>query len=243
MNSRKKRYARRLDSNRIYKPVGVSRNVESNVLNLDEFEALRLVDYQGLSQIDASKEMQVSRATLQRLLDKARKKIIDSLLNNKPIEVHNEISNIKLKGENSFDIEGKEIKIIAFPTIDKVLIDSHFGRTNQFAIYSVKDNEILGVDYVIPPPHKPGVIPEFLKNKGVDVVITGNMGQRAIALFETHNIDVILGANGKIDVNLSEYLGGFLTSTGSVCEHESYGIGNDQGSMFGHGRNRGNGRY
>ncbi len=44
----------------------------------------------------------------------------------------------------------------------------------------------------------------------------------AVNLFKQHKIDVLLGAKGRIDVNLSEYLGGFLTSQGSMCEHDSH---------------------
>lgn len=220
MNSRIKRYARRLETTKTFKPSGVpSNSLETNNMGLDEFEALRLVDYEGLSQIDAAEEMQVSRATIQRLLLKARKKIVDSILNNKSLEISNEISNIKLKGENKMDIESKEVKKIAFPTSDKSTIDAHFGKTKQFAIYTVKDTEVIAVNHLTPPAHAPGVIPKFLHDNEVDVVITGNMGVKAVKIFEHNGIDVILGANGRIDVNLNEYLGGFLSSRGSVCSH------------------------
>ena len=76
MNSRKKRYARRLDTNRFYKPLGIKKSdLQTNIINLDEFEALRLCDYEGLSQIEAASDMRVSRATIQRLLLSGRKKI------------------------------------------------------------------------------------------------------------------------------------------------------------------------
>lgn len=222
MNPRKKRYARRLDQNRSFKPAGFPINtLESNELGLDEFEALRLVDHEGKSQIDASEEMEISRATLQRLLLKARKKVVDSLLNNKTIEVHNEIQNIKLKGENNMDIESKDIKIIAFPSSDKVTIGSHFGKSELFSVYTVNETETLAVNHLTPPEHAPGVIPNFLAEHDVDVVITSNMGNRAIKMFETAGIDVILGAKGRIDVNLNEYLAGFLSSKGSVCNHHN----------------------
>lgn len=221
ISSRKKRYARRLDSSRLFKPAGVSRNdLETINIMLDEFEALRLVDYEGLSQIDAGVEMQVSRATVQRLLLSGRKKIIEVLLNNKALEIKNEITNIKLKGENKMNIEEKLVKKISFPTSDKVTVDGHFGHCKEFVIYTIKENEVKEVKYVIPPEHTPGSFPRFLGKQGVDVIITGGMGAMAINLFKQQEIDVVLGAKGRIDVNLSEYLGGFLTSKGSVCEHD-----------------------
>jgi predicted DNA-binding protein (UPF0251 family)/predicted Fe-Mo cluster-binding NifX family protein len=219
MNSRVKRYARRLSGNRSFKPASIPiSQLKTIQMGLDEFEALRLVDYEGKSQIEASEEMHVSRATLQRLLLKGRSKMVDVVLNNHMLEVQNEISNIKLKGENKLDIENLNQKIIAFPTSDKVTIDSHFGRAKYFGIYTVENNEITAIDVLSPPPHAPGVIPNFLKSHAVDVVITTNMGHKAIEHFDTEQIDIILGAKGRIDVNLNEYLAGFLTSNEVSCK-------------------------
>lgn len=218
-NKRKKRYARRLDAKRHFKPMGVPRSeLKTCSISLDEFEAIRLVDLEGLSQIDAATDMQVSRATIQRLLISGRKNIVQAILDNCAFEVRNDIEHIKLKGENKMNIEAKQQKIIAFPTSDKVTIDGHFGHTKEFAIYEVQQTDISHVRYVTPPPHEPGVLPKFLREQGIDVIITGGMGQRAVALFQHHDIDVILGAKGRIDVNLNEYLGGFLSSQGSSCD-------------------------
>ncbi|QMS85808.1 NifB/NifX family molybdenum-iron cluster-binding protein [Candidatus Xianfuyuplasma coldseepsis] len=216
---RKKRYARRLDAKRYFKPSGVPRSeLQTCSISLDEFEAIRLVDLEGLSQIDAASDMQVSRATIQRLLTSGRKKLVEAILDNCAFEVRNDIEHIKLKGENKMNIEAKPQKVIAFPTSDKVTIDGHFGHTKEFAIYDVLDTDINHVRYVTPPPHEPGVLPKFLHDQGIDVIITGGMGQRAVTLFNNNNIDVILGAKGRIDVNLNEYLGGFLSSQGSSCD-------------------------
>lgn len=220
MPTRKKRYARRLSNERLLKPVGIpASSVQTNTLNLDEFEALRLVDFEGLSQIDAATDMRVSRATIQRLLLTGRKKITESILLNKAIEVKNDIQNIKLKGENKMNKEDKNTKIIAFPTSDRETVDGHFGHTKEFALYTVEGTDIKSVKFVTPPPHEPGVLPRFLGETGIDVIVTGGMGQMAVNLFNNQNIDVILGAKGLIRQNLNEYIGGILESTGSSCDH------------------------
>ncbi len=54
---------------------------------LDEFEALRLCDYDGLSQIEAAEAMGISRGTVQRLLASGRKKVVDSLLHQKALKI------------------------------------------------------------------------------------------------------------------------------------------------------------
>ncbi|MDC7233297.1 MAG: DUF134 domain-containing protein [Spirochaetales bacterium] len=85
----KNRKCRNLDARRNFKPSGIpSRELETVELNLDEFEAVRLCDYDGLNQIEAAESMEVSRATVQRLLQSGRKKIVDVLLNTKELLIH-----------------------------------------------------------------------------------------------------------------------------------------------------------
>jgi predicted DNA-binding protein (UPF0251 family)/predicted Fe-Mo cluster-binding NifX family protein len=222
--SRVKRYARRLDDDRLFEPKRHrGGNRETALIFLDEFEAMRLVDFENNSQVDASQSMQVSRATLQRLLESGRKKLIGAILYNQDIELKNDIQNIKLKGENQMDLETKNFKKIAFPTNDKLHVDAHFGHALLFVVYTIENNTVINKELVTPPPHTPGSIPQFLANLNVDVIITGGMGQMAVDLFQQNNIDVILGAKGAIEENLEEYLGGFLNSTGTSCDHSEGG--------------------
>jgi predicted DNA-binding protein (UPF0251 family)/predicted Fe-Mo cluster-binding NifX family protein len=217
---RKKRYARRLDEKRFFKPQGIPKSeLALRTISLDEFEAIRLVDIEGMSQVEAAEEMQISRGTVQRLLLSARKTIAEAILYNDALEVLNNVEHIRLKGENKMNVQDKKNKIIAFPTSDRTTIDGHFGHTKEFALYEVTDKTINQVTYVTPPPHQPGVLPRFLGTQHVDVIITGGMGQMAINLFNQQNIDVILGAKGAIDSNLEEYLGGLLESVGGSCDH------------------------
>ena len=60
-------------------------NLERVFLQPDEFEAIRLVDFQGMQQQQAAVEMGVSRQTLANLVKSARKKVADSLLNGKAL--------------------------------------------------------------------------------------------------------------------------------------------------------------
>ena len=50
------------------------------VMSVEEYEALRLIDYKFLTQEEASVEMQVARTTLQRIYDSARKKVAKALV-------------------------------------------------------------------------------------------------------------------------------------------------------------------
>jgi predicted DNA-binding protein (UPF0251 family) len=61
--------------------------LEESVLALDELEALRLVDFEALSQEQAGEKMGVSRGTIGRLLEKARRIVVDALLHGKALRI------------------------------------------------------------------------------------------------------------------------------------------------------------
>lgn len=56
-------------------------------LDLDEFEAMRLCDLEGLEQAQAGEQMGVSRGTVQRLLETGRKKLISAIVERKSIQI------------------------------------------------------------------------------------------------------------------------------------------------------------
>ena len=69
-----------------YKPRGIPLSVLEHVtLTVDELEAIRLADLQGLYQEQAAEKMNVSRQTLGRILESAHKKIADALVNGKAL--------------------------------------------------------------------------------------------------------------------------------------------------------------
>lgn len=71
-----------------YKPVGIPlRDLEEVVLALDELEAIRLADLEGLYQADAAQKMGVSRQTIGNILDSAHRKLADALLNGKALRI------------------------------------------------------------------------------------------------------------------------------------------------------------
>jgi len=69
-----------------YKPFGIPRNELSSVsLLYDEYEAIRLLDYEGMNQEQAATQMNVSRPTLTRIYEKARKTIAQAFVEGKMI--------------------------------------------------------------------------------------------------------------------------------------------------------------
>jgi len=65
----------------VYKPAGIpAKKLEEILITIDEFEAIRLADFEGMSQRDASTIMQVSQPTFNRILSSARSKIAKGIV-------------------------------------------------------------------------------------------------------------------------------------------------------------------
>ena len=84
----------------------------------------------------------------------------------------------------------------------------------------VEDNQIKNQETLVPPPHEPGVLPNWLHQLGADVIIAGGMGQRAIGLFDEKGIKVITGAPELEPEKLvNSYLKNSLNTGANVCDH------------------------
>jgi len=71
-----------------FKPRGIPlRELEEVILPIDEYEAVRLKDLEGLEQEECAKKMNISQPTFHRLVLSARKKIADAIINGKAIKI------------------------------------------------------------------------------------------------------------------------------------------------------------
>jgi len=71
-----------------FKPVGKPyRSLEEVCLSVEEAEAIRLRDLEGLEQTECARRMNVSRPTFHRVLGAARTKLADAILNGKAIRI------------------------------------------------------------------------------------------------------------------------------------------------------------
>jgi predicted DNA-binding protein (UPF0251 family) len=72
----------------IFKPAGIPANVLQGVrLTLEELESIRLRDLEELEQEECAQRMRISRPTFHRILESARKKLADALINGKSIQI------------------------------------------------------------------------------------------------------------------------------------------------------------
>ena len=101
------------------------------------------------------------------------------------------------------------------------MVTEHFGHCEGFNIFTVQEDKITESKFVQNPGHRPGFLPNFLNDLGVNVIISGGMGGGAIEIFDEKGIQVITGATGDAEEAVKKLLVGTLKSTGSVChEHQ-----------------------
>lgn len=72
----------------LFQPITIEPHLlQENILQVEELEAIRLKDLEGYEQEECAQKMEVSRPTFQRILNAARAKIADSLINAKAIRI------------------------------------------------------------------------------------------------------------------------------------------------------------
>jgi predicted Fe-Mo cluster-binding NifX family protein len=110
---------------------------------------------------------------------------------------------------------------IAIPLADGKLAP-HFGHCERFALIDVDpaSKTILKREDIEAPPHQPGLLPPWLAERGVQLIIAGGMGQRARGLFSGHDIQVVVGAPPETPERLvPDYLAGTLQLGANICDH------------------------
>lgn len=101
----------------------------------------------------------------------------------------------------------------------------HFGHCEKFALVDVDPagRQATASTEVAAPEHQPGLLPPWLKEHGVKVVIAGGMGSRARALFQEASIEVLAGAPTETAATLvRQYLDGTLVTGPGACDHSAH---------------------
>ena len=128
----------------------------------------------------------------------------------------------KETGKNSATQKGshKDVSMrIAIPVTDGRLT-MHFGHSKEFAIIDVEAGRSAGTEMGEAPAHAPGLLPEWLGERGTNIIIAGGMGSRAKNLFRDKGIEVLTGAPGDPPEQLVEtYLAGNLELGENACDH------------------------
>ena len=88
MRQQKTRWIKCEPGERCFRPqCKPSNQLDGICMTLDEFEAVRLADYEGLKQEEAAKRLKISRPTFSRIIASAHNKIADAFVNIKAIKI------------------------------------------------------------------------------------------------------------------------------------------------------------
>lgn len=107
-------------------------------------------------------------------------------------------------------------------TYDNGNVFQHFGRTEEFKVYTIEDNKVVASEIVGSNGAGHGALAGLLAEHTVDVLICGGLGGGAKMALEENGIEVIAGAEGNTDAVVEAYLKGELVSTGVNCNHDDH---------------------
>ncbi|MDO4546062.1 MAG: NifB/NifX family molybdenum-iron cluster-binding protein [Bacillota bacterium] len=119
-------------------------------------------------------------------------------------------------------------------TYEKGEIFQHFGHTQQFKVYEIENNEIVGSEILNAGGSGHGALAGFLKEHGVDVLICGGIGGGAKTALAEAGIKLYGGVSGSADEAVKDCLAGKLSfDPDAMCSHHD--------DHHGHGENCGHG--
>ncbi len=116
--------------------------------------------------------------------------------------------------------------IVAIST-EAGMVAAHFGRCPSFTLVDVEGGQVKKQEVVGNPGHEPGFIPRFLRERGVECIVTGGMGMHAQQLFQEAGIRVVMGAEGAISEIIEAIVKDRLQEGESTClpgEGKGYGV-------------------
>ncbi len=216
------RFIDRLPVYRSFSPDDIDAS-ESVLMTVDEFETLRLLDNEGLTQKQCAARMNVSRTTVTAIYDSARKKIGDVLVNGKRLLItggnckftpQQPPENLIEKGQNTMRIA---------VTYDNGEIFQHFGHSEYFKLYDEQNGMIVAEQVVSTNGSGHGALAGFLQAAQVDALICGGIGMGAQMALADAGITLYGGVSGLADAAAKALAEGNLTyDPNARCDHHEH---------------------
>ena len=115
-------------------------------------------------------------------------------------------------------------------TYDNGNVFQHFGKTEFFKVYEVKDGKVVSSEVIGSNGVGHGALAGLLADRAVDVLICGGIGGGAQAALEEAGVELCAGAEGDADRAVEAYLKGELVSSGANCDHHHHEEGHSCGA-------------
>ena len=167
-------------------------------MNLDEYESIRLIDREGLTQEQCARRMGVARTTVTNIYESARKKLAEALIGGKTLRISGGNYRLERQGAEHVKPKGANQMRIAV-TYESGAVFQHFGHTEQFMLYDVENGAVVGTQLVASGGRGHGLLAGYLKEASVDALICGGIGMGAQMALAEAGIKLYAGVQGNAD--------------------------------------------
>ena len=201
----------------------------SVVMSLDEYETIRLIDKEELSQEQCAQQMGVARTTVTSIYENARRKIAETIVDGKQLLISGGQYQLP-----EYEIKRKETDTMRIAvTYENGEVFQHFGHTEKFKIYDVQNDKVIAEEVIAATEGGHGALAGFLKQHQVDALVCGGIGNGARNALEEAKIKLYGGVQGRADDAVKALISGTLAYNPNVeCDHHA----NDGGQhRCGHG--------
>ena len=212
----------------------------SVIMSVDEYEVIRLIDKEGLTQEQCGMLMQIARTTVQQIYSSARQKHARVLVDGLTLQIAggdyqlcdgsgmhcSHRACMKRQFQQMYaEAKGETIMRIAV-TYENGKIFQHFGHTEQFKVYDVENGQILSSRIVGTNGNGHGALAGILHALNVDTLICGGIGDGAQAALAASGIKLYGGVTGEADKAVEDLIAGNLDFDSDVhCEHHDHAHG------------------
>ena len=233
-------------------PIGADGDTPEAVsLRYDEYETIRLIDHEGLTQAEAAERMAISRPTCTRIYDHARRAVAAALVEGRPLHIeggrfshpghwyrcphcrrtHADAARCPAcRHEGNFETIDQpntvySMEKIALPTRNDA-VDDHFGHCECYSIFTLDAARRIAGRETLPAAAGCGCksdIAPRLHAMGVTVMLAGNMGDGARNVLQRNGITVVRGCHGPVEAVVAAYLAGTISDSGDACAHHHEG--------------------
>lgn len=228
-----------------FAPCGIE-STEQVFLMVDEFETVRLIDYEKKTHEQCAKQMGVSRTTVTEMYERARTKIADCIVHGKTLYISG--GNYMLcdgsawnccgkkcskadYADNSQSVGRKELEMMKIAvTYENGNVFQHFGHTEQFKVYHTLDGKVTDAQIIDTNGNGHGALAGMLASLGVNVLICGGIGGGAKMALAEAGIKLYGGVSGNADEAVNALLAGNLQFDSDVqCNHHDHHEGHHCG--------------
>ena len=212
-----------------------SSDKEPVVMGLDEFETIRLLDREGLTQEQCAERMGVARTTVTAIYESSRRKVAEALVDGRRLLIRGGNYQLNDQGAGNIMQKGADRMRIAV-TYENGEIFQHFGHTEQFKLYDVEAGKIVA-DQIVPTNGSGhGALAGFLKAAQVDALICGGIGMGARNALAEAGIKLYGGVSGSADAAAQALAAGTLQyDPNAECDHHGHHHGEDHNCGHHHG--------